>query len=86
MSCRKGENFNFRHFRRPSWIFAENEKVLISRKPLRDTAILSEFLIHRVVQESPVQRRENSIFATFGGHLGFLGEMKKCEYLENRKT
>ena len=28
-----GGNFNFRHFRRPSWIFAENEKVSISRKP-----------------------------------------------------
>ena len=25
------------------------------------------------------------IFATFGGHLGFLRKMKKCEYLENRK-
>ena len=22
--------------------------------------------------------------ATFGGHLGFLRKMKKCEYLENR--
>ena len=33
VSCSKGENFNFRHFRQPSWIFAENEKVSISRKP-----------------------------------------------------
>ena len=29
-----------------------------------------------------MQRGKISIFATFGGHLGFL---KKCEYLENRK-
>ena len=33
VSCGKGENFNFRHFWRPSWIFAENGKVSISRKP-----------------------------------------------------
>ena len=26
-----------------------------------------------------------SIFATFGGHLGFLRKMKKCEYFENHK-
>ena len=47
--------------------------------------ILSEFLTHRVVQEYPMQRGKISIFATFGGHLGFLRKMKKCEYLENRK-
>ena len=29
-------------------------------------------------------RGKISIFATFGGHLGFLRKMKKCEYLENR--
>ena len=33
VSCAKGENFNFRHFWQPSWIFAENEKESISRKP-----------------------------------------------------
>ena len=55
----------------------------ISQKPYR--AISSEFFTHRVVQESPVQRREISIFATFGGHLGFLQKMKKSQYLENRK-
>ena len=82
MSCAKGKNFSFRHFRRPSWIFAENEKVSISRKTVRDRAISNEFLTRRVLQESLVQRREISIFATFGGHLGFLRKMKKCQYLE----
>ena len=33
VSWSKGENFIFRHFWRPSYIFAENEKVSISRKP-----------------------------------------------------
>ena len=32
VSCPKGKNFIFRHFRRSSWIFAENGKVSISRK------------------------------------------------------
>ena len=32
VSCPKGKNFIFRHFQRPSWIFAENGKVSISRK------------------------------------------------------
>ena len=32
-----------------------------------------------------MQRGKISLFATFGGHLGFLRKMKKCEYLENRK-
>ena len=36
-----------------------------------DGAISSEFLTHRVVQEYPMQRGKISIFATFGGHLGF---------------
>ena len=27
VSYAKGKNFNFRHFWRPSWILAENEKV-----------------------------------------------------------
>ena len=30
-----------------------------------------------------MQRGKISIFATFGGHLGFLRKVKKCEYLEN---
>ena len=46
--------------------------------------ISREFLTHRVVQECPMQRGKISILATFGGHLGFLRKMKKCEYLENR--
>ena len=47
--------------------------------------ILSEFFTCRVVQEYPMQRGKISIFDTFGGHLGFLQKMKKCEYLESRK-
>ena len=31
-----------------------------------------------------MQRGKISIFPTFGGHLGFLRKLKKCEYLENR--
>ena len=54
-------------------------------KTVTDTAISSEFLTRRVVQECPVERRKISFFATFGGHLGFLRKMKKCEYLENHK-
>ena len=38
---------------------------------VRDRAISSKFLIHRVVQECPMQRGKISIFATFDGHLGF---------------
>ena len=53
-------------------------------KTIRDRAISSEFLTHRVVQEYPMPRGEISIFATFGGHLGFLRKMKKCEYLKKR--
>ena len=48
--------------------------------------ISSKFLIHRVVQESPVKWGKISIFATFGGHLGFSQKMEKCQYLENRKS
>ena len=49
--------------------------------------ISSEFLTckRKVVQEYHMQRGKISIFATFGGHLGFERKMKKCEYLENRK-
>ena len=32
-----------------------------------------------------MERGKFSIFATFGGHLGFFWKMKKCEYLEKRK-
>ena len=62
VSCGKGENFNFRHFWRPFWIFAGNEKVSISQT-VRDRAISSKFLTGRVVQESPFQWGEISIFA-----------------------
>ena len=54
-------------------------------KTVRDRAISTEFLTHRVVQEGLMQRGKISIFATFGDYLGFLRKMKKCEYLENRK-
>ena len=41
-------------------------------KTVRDRTILSDFLTCMVVQECPMQRGKISIFATFGGHLGFL--------------
>ena len=53
-------------------------------KNVRDRAISSKFLTHRVIQECRMQRGKISIFATFGSHLAFLRKMKKCEYLENR--
>ena len=59
----------------------ENEKSVNISKTVRDRAISSEFLTHRVVQECPVQRSKIWIFTTFGGHLGFLRKMKRCEYL-----
>ena len=37
-----------------------------------------------MIQECPVQRGKISFFATFGGHLGFLLKMEKCQYLEKR--
>ena len=61
----------------------ENEKKIVNiPKTVRDRAISSEFLTQRVVPEYPMQRGKISIFATLGGHLGFLRNMKKCEYLE----
>ena len=54
-------------------------------KTVRDRAISSEFLTRRVAQECLVQRGKISIFATFGGHFGFLRKIEKCQYLENRK-
>ena len=54
-------------------------------KTVRDRAISSEFLTRRVAQECPVQRGKISIFASFGGHFGFLRKIEKCQYLENRK-
>ena len=38
---------------------------------VRDRAISSEFLTHRVVQQYSMPRGIISVFATFGGHLGF---------------
>ena len=52
---------------------------------LTSRAISSEFLTPRVLQEYPMEREKISIFATFGGHLGFYRKIKKCEYLKNRK-
>ena len=45
-------------------------------KTVRDRVISSKFFTNRVVQEYPMQRGKISIFATFGGHLGFLRKMK----------
>ena len=30
-----------------------------------------------------MQKGKNSMFATFGGYLGFLAENKHCKYLQN---
>ena len=46
----KGKDFNFRHFWRPSRIFAGKQKSVNISKTIRDRAISSEFLTHRVVQ------------------------------------
>ena len=82
---RKGGKFQFS----PLWAaildFRGKWKSVNISKTVIDRAISSEFLTCRVVQECPVERGKISIFATFGGHLGFLQKMKKCQYLENRK-
>ena len=81
----KGGKFQFS----PLWAaildFRGKWKSVNISKTVRDRAISSEFLSHRVVQECPVQRGKISIFATFGGHLGYSRKMEKCQYLENRK-
>ena len=41
---------------------------------IRDRAISSDFLTHRVVQDYPMPRGKISIFATLRGHLGFSGK------------
>ena len=41
--------------------FSENVKITNISKTVRDRAISSKFLIHREVQEYPVQRGKNSI-------------------------
>ena len=71
MSYAEGKNFKFHHFWWPSWIFARKWKSVIISKTVRDRAMLGKFLTRRVAQECPVQRGKISIFATFGGHLGF---------------
>ena len=38
---------------------------------VRDRTILSELLAHRVLQEYPIENGKVSIFAMYGGHLGF---------------
>ena len=60
----------------PFTIFLQNTKSANISKTIRDRAISSEFLTHRVVQEYLV-----SNFTTFGGHLEFLWKMKNCKYL-----
>ena len=50
-------------------------------KMIRDRVISSEFLTRRVVQQYCVPRGKISVFATFGGHLGFQRKMNNCEYL-----
>ena len=57
--------------------FSRKWKSVNISKTVRDRAISSEFLTHRVVQEYSMQRGKISIFITFGGHLGFLQKMGK---------
>ena len=53
-------------------------------KTVRDRAISSEFLTHRVVQDCPMQRGGKSIFATFVGHLAFLRKMNISKTIQDR--
>ena len=66
-------------------LLAKMLKITNISQTVRDRAISSKILICRVVQECPVQRGKIWIFATFGGHLGFLRKMKRCEYLGKDK-
>ena len=85
MSYAKGVKFQFSPLSAASLDFSGKWKSVNISKTVRDRAISSEFLTRRVVQDSLVQRGKISIFATFGGHLGFLRKMEKCQYLENRR-
>ena len=68
--CKGEKNFNFRHFWRPSWILAKMNIENIFEM-VRNRAISSEFLTHRVVQQYSVSREKILVFTTFGGHLRF---------------
>ena len=81
----KGQKFQFSPLLAAILDFCGKWKSVNISRTVRDRAISSEFSTHRVLLECPMQRGKISIFATFGGHLGFLWKMKKCEYLENRK-
>ena len=83
MLC-QGEKFQFLPLLAAILDFSGKRKSVNISKTVRDRAFSREFLTRRVVQEYPMESGKISIFATFGGHLGFLQKMKKCEYLENR--
>ena len=80
VSYAKGKKFNFRHFYRPSWIL---RKIKIENifKMVRDRAILSEFLTHRVVQQYSVPRGKISVFHHFWLPSWISVENENCEYL-----
>ena len=46
-------------------------KITNISQTVKDRTISSEFFIRRLVQEYPVPKGKISIFATFGGYLGF---------------
>ena len=81
----KGVKFQFSPLLAAIMDFCGKWKSVNISKTVRDRAISSEFLTRGVAQECPVQRGKISIFATFGGHFGFLRKIEKCQYLENRK-
>ena len=56
--------------------FCEKRINLNISETVRDRAIWTEFLTHRVVEKYSVQNFKISIFATFGGHLEFLRKQK----------
>ena len=71
------ENFQFSPLLAAILNFCEKQKNLNISQTVRDRAVWTEFLTHRVVEKYSVQNLKVSIFATFGGHLEFLRKAKK---------
>ena len=67
----KGTKFQFSLLLVAILDFCGKWKSVNISKTVRNIVISSEFLTHRVLQEYSMQRGKISIFATFGGHLGF---------------
>ena len=64
--------------------FSGKLKSVNNSRTVRDRTISSKFLTHRVVLEYPRQGGKISIFATFGGHLGFLAGNKTLKISRKR--